>query len=71
MKVRHKNSEAEFDLSKPCYYKHYSIYGYLVMGGKDIFFIPLGLDDLSGYECISDEFEEIYFSVFIAEIYNN
>ena len=46
MKVQHKNSLEIFDLSEPTYTKFNSVYGYLVMGGEQVFFIYISNDDL-------------------------
>lgn len=39
MKVQHKNSQEIFDLAEPKYTKFNDVYGYLVMGGENVFFI--------------------------------
>ena len=57
MKVIHKNSREEFDLFEPRYYKYYSMYGLLVMGGKDVFFISDASEN--NYECVTEDFEII------------
>lgn len=41
MKVIHKNSREEFDLSVPQYTKLFGMYGYLVMGANSVYFISL------------------------------
>lgn len=46
MKAQHKNSLETFDLSEPRYTKLNGLYGYLVMSGKQIFFISIWNDDL-------------------------
>lgn len=57
MKVIHKNSKEEFDLSNPRYYKYHGVYGLLVMGGSDVFFITDASDN--DYVCVTDDFEII------------
>ena len=46
MKVQHKNSKEDFDLSVPSYTKLNGIYGYLVMGFKSVWFISDGDNNL-------------------------
>lgn len=46
MKVQHKCSLEVFDLSEPKYTKFSSVYGYLAMGGENVFFIYISNDDL-------------------------
>lgn len=55
MKVQHKNSREEFDLSYPRQYKYYSVYGLLVMGGKDVFFISDA--EQNEYVCVTEDFD--------------
>ncbi len=49
MKVQHKCSLEIFDLSEPTYTKFSSVYGYLVMGGENVFFI---------YDCNEELFKD-------------
>jgi len=46
MKVRHCYSSETFDLSEPRYTKLYGVYGYLVIGEKQIFWIYNSNDEL-------------------------
>ena len=39
MKAQHTKSQEIFDLTEPRYTKFNGVYGYLVMGGEDVFFI--------------------------------
>jgi len=53
MKVRHCYSLETFDLSEPQYTKLDGVYGLLVMGGKNIFFIT-DAEQNSFYRLTSD-----------------
>jgi len=58
MKVKHKNSEEEFDLIKPQYTKLFSMYGYLVQGGNDVYFIVTNTEEDLVYT-VTEDFEII------------
>ena len=55
MKVIHKNSREEFNLTEPTYWKYSSMYGYLVLMNRRIFLI-VSVDDMF-YLDITDDFE--------------
>lgn len=56
MKVIHKNSREEFDLSVPQYTKLFGMYGYLVMGANSVYFISDG-DGLDNLTEVTESFE--------------
>ena len=55
MKVIHKNSREEFELTKPIYHKSY-LYGYLVGMDNKVFFITF-YEDVLDYVEVTENFE--------------